>query len=139
MPGGGSRLSRLSRDWSILETAEQNRNTILLMSCCSGQSQSIIHHHRHGDSRPDWAGALPLVGSDLFGEKVLKSRSAIMLHSSSPTMPCSVCGGGRGLGGAANSQLTVNVSSSFRAAFRVAWEVGNMWQVIMISYIPEVQ
>lgn len=113
MPGGGSRLSRLSRDWSILETAEQNRSRILLMSCCSGQSQSIIHHHRRGDSRPDRAGALPLVGPFWWkGLKVTERHYAPLVISHNALL---CVWGGRGLGGAANSQLTVNVSSSFWA------------------------
>lgn len=92
-PGGGSRLSGLSRDWSVLETAVQNRSEVLLMSCFSGQSESVISHHHRGDAHPHRAGALPLVGSDLL---VKRSWSHGAPRRSTRHLPqcLALCGGG---------------------------------------------
>lgn len=99
-PGGGSRSSRLSRDWSIPETAEQNKAETRLCWChasLANRNQFLCFcHHRRGDSLPlcdqrERSHWLVLT----FCEKVLQSRSAKTLHSSSPRMPCCVLAGFR--------------------------------------------
>lgn len=55
-PGGGSRLSRLSCDWSIPEAAEQNKAEVKSCWCHAsrGQSQSILVFLSSSSSSSSW-------------------------------------------------------------------------------------
>lgn len=74
-PGGRSRLSRLSHDWPIPETAQQNKYSsadVTLLWPITITILCFCHHHHRGDSLKERYHWLVLT----FSEKVLKSRSA---------------------------------------------------------------